>query len=86
MRTQILAIVVAIAAVFLLGIPSFQKTSQFRNSKIAVLETSMGNITLEFFPNAAPKHVENFKTLARKGFYDGVEISPCNQRIYDSGW
>ena len=30
-----------------------------------------GQITLEFFPADAPKHVENFVNLARKGFYDG---------------
>lgn len=30
-----------------------------------------GQITLEFFPAEAPKHVENFVNLARKGFYDG---------------
>ena len=29
-----------------------------------------GQITLEFFPADAPKHVENFVKLARKGFYD----------------
>ncbi len=74
MRTQILAIVVAIAAVFLLGNSVFSKDLTVPDSEIAVLETSMGNITLEFFPNAAPKHVENFKTLARKGFYDGVKF------------
>jgi len=30
-----------------------------------------GQITLEFFPADAPKHVENFLKLARAGFYDG---------------
>jgi cyclophilin family peptidyl-prolyl cis-trans isomerase len=27
---------------------------------------------MEFFPNAAPNHVENFKKLAREGFYNGT--------------
>jgi peptidyl-prolyl cis-trans isomerase B (cyclophilin B) len=31
-----------------------------------------GEITIEFFPEDAPKTVENFVTLAKKGFYDGV--------------
>jgi cyclophilin family peptidyl-prolyl cis-trans isomerase len=30
-----------------------------------------GQVTLELFPADAPKHVENFVTLVRKGFYDG---------------
>ena len=36
----------------------------------AVIETTYGNIELEFFPDKAPKHVENFVTLAKSGFYD----------------
>jgi peptidyl-prolyl cis-trans isomerase B (cyclophilin B) len=31
-----------------------------------------GEIHLEFFPADAPKTVENFVTLAKKGFYDGL--------------
>ncbi len=38
------------------------------------LETSAGDMTLEFFPDKAPGHVENFLALARKGFYDGTRF------------
>lgn len=38
----------------------------------ATLETSAGSMTLEFFPDKAPGHVENFVKLAEKGFYDGT--------------
>ncbi|MBI4241265.1 MAG: peptidylprolyl isomerase [Candidatus Rokubacteria bacterium] len=31
-----------------------------------------GTIKIEFFPEDAPKTVENFVTLAKKGFYDGL--------------
>ena len=31
-----------------------------------------GEIRIEFFPEDAPKTVENFVTLAKKGFYDGL--------------
>ena len=41
-------------------------------AEVAVLETSEGQMTLEFWPEVAPKTVDNFKTLARKGFYDGT--------------
>jgi len=37
-----------------------------------VLETSMGNITFQFFPDKAPNHVRNFLRLASVGFYDGT--------------
>ncbi|HEX5135025.1 MAG TPA: peptidylprolyl isomerase, partial [Thermoanaerobaculia bacterium] len=32
----------------------------------------MGDITIKFFYDRAPKHVENFIDLAGKGFYDGT--------------
>src|SRR3989442_9656605 len=33
-----------------------------------------GEIVLEFFPQDAPRHVQNFLTLAKKGFYDGQRV------------
>ncbi|KAG9206364.1 hypothetical protein G6514_005091 [Epicoccum nigrum] len=38
----------------------------------AVLHTSLGDIALRLFPDAAPKAVENFSTHARAGYYNGV--------------
>jgi peptidyl-prolyl cis-trans isomerase B (cyclophilin B) len=38
----------------------------------AVLDTSAGTMTLEFFEDKAPGHVKNFVELAEKGFYDGT--------------
>lgn len=40
--------------------------------QIAVLHTSMGDIRIRLFPDAAPKAVENFKGLINQGYYDGV--------------
>lgn len=38
--------------------------------EVAVIETSKGRLVLEFWPDVAPKTVENFKKLAREGFYN----------------
>ena len=38
----------------------------------AIIDTTFGLIELTFFPNKAPKHVENFVNLAKSGFYDGT--------------
>jgi len=38
----------------------------------ATLETSMGNIVIELYPNDAPRTVANFIGLAKRGFYDGI--------------
>jgi peptidyl-prolyl cis-trans isomerase B (cyclophilin B) len=41
-------------------------------SEVAVITTTEGELTLEFWPDVAPKTVENFKNLANKNFYDGT--------------
>ncbi|GIV67712.1 peptidylprolyl isomerase [Caldilinea sp.] len=38
----------------------------------ATIQTDRGDITLELYPQHAPKTVNNFVFLAREGFYDGV--------------
>jgi len=38
----------------------------------AVLETSRGSMTLELFPESAPKTVVRFSELVKKGFYNGL--------------
>ena len=42
--------------------------------KIATMTTAKGTIELELFEKEAPKTVENFVTLAKKGFYDGLRF------------
>jgi peptidyl-prolyl cis-trans isomerase B (cyclophilin B) len=37
-----------------------------------VLETTLGDITLELLPDKAPNHVRNFLRLAQAGVYDGM--------------
>lgn len=39
-----------------------------------LLHTSQGDITLELFPDKAPKSVANFLQYVRDGFYDGTTI------------
>jgi len=46
-------------------------------SEAAQFATTEGEMIIEFWPDVAPKTVENFKALARKGFYDGT----CFHRI-----
>jgi peptidyl-prolyl cis-trans isomerase B (cyclophilin B) len=40
--------------------------------EVAVMETTKGRMVFEFWSKDAPKTVANFKTLARKGFFDGT--------------
>ena len=47
------------------------------DTEVAIIKTNQGEMKIEFWPDVAPKTVENFKTLAGKGFYDGT----CFHRI-----
>ncbi len=46
--------------------------SSLNESEIGIIETAQGTIKVEFFPDAAPAHVESFVNLANEGFFDGV--------------
>ncbi len=41
-------------------------------NELAIISTTEGEMVVEFWPDVAPGHVENFKKLAQKGFYDGT--------------
>jgi peptidyl-prolyl cis-trans isomerase B (cyclophilin B) len=44
------------------------------NPKARITMAGGGVITLELYSDVAPKHVENFVTLANKGFYNGLKF------------
>jgi peptidyl-prolyl cis-trans isomerase B (cyclophilin B) len=41
-------------------------------NEVAVISTTEGDMVVRFWPDVAPKTVENFKKLAKDGFYDGT--------------
>ncbi|MBM3809272.1 MAG: peptidylprolyl isomerase [Acidimicrobiia bacterium] len=49
---------------------SIEELSRYR----AVLDTSLGEITVSFTPDKAPNHVRNFLRLAQSGLYDGMSF------------
>jgi len=42
------------------------------SNEVAVIETSEGDMVVQFWNDAAPNTIENFKKLARSGFYNGT--------------
>lgn len=50
----------------------FQTELPEEGEEVAVLHTSMGDICIRLFPEAAPKAVENFKTHIKDGYYNGL--------------
>jgi peptidyl-prolyl cis-trans isomerase B (cyclophilin B) len=76
---------ILIAFIFFLTLSISQSFSQgvrykkFRSEEVkkmseqqAIIHTTLGDITLKFFPEVAPNHVNNFIELAKKGFYNGT--------------
>src|SRR6266536_3304681 len=49
-----------------------EKNSMNSSNEVAVIKTSEGEMVVQFWTDAAPKTIENFKKLAREGFYDGT--------------
>ncbi len=50
----------------------FQLEMPSVGEQIAVMHTSMGDVSIRFFPEGAPKAVDNFIKLSQKGYYDGL--------------
>src|SRR5579875_1101335 len=46
--------------------------TQDAKTPTATVETTEGSFTVEFWPDVAPNHVENFLKLSREGFYNGL--------------
>ncbi len=44
---------------------------------VAVLDTAKGKIVIMFYPEKAPKTVQNFEDLANAKFYDGTRFHRC---------
>lgn len=52
--------------------PTMTPSPSPTQNEVAVIKTSEGEMVAEFWPDVAPETVENFKKLARQGFYDGT--------------
>ena len=77
MRFRLLALVMGMAALLAvqgLAFPAAeaqQGGKKVKQTAVITMEKG-GEIKMEFYPADAPKTVENFVTLAKKGFYDGL--------------
>jgi peptidyl-prolyl cis-trans isomerase B (cyclophilin B) len=60
------------AAVAIVTVRAEETKPMNSTKEVAVIKTSEGEMVAEFWPDVAPNTVENFKKLARSGFYDGT--------------
>ena len=49
-----------------------EKKTNLPKEDFAVISTSYGDMVVQFFEGAAPKHVESFKLHAKNGYYNGT--------------
>lgn len=52
--------------------PGYQFYPPQKGDTVAIMKTSMGDISIKLFPEKAPKAVENFVTHAKNGYYDSL--------------
>lgn len=71
---NMLAVAAAVACCQVPSLVAEEESSQAvaEPREIAVMETSKGTMTFEFWEDVAPGTVANFKKLAKEGFYDGT--------------
>jgi len=72
MKLPILMLFLIGAAAFAADEKKEEKTPLNSSNEVAVIKTSEGDMVVQFWTDAAPNTVENFKKLARQGFYDGT--------------
>lgn len=51
---------------------NYQIKAATTGDTVAVMDTTMGKISIKLFPDKAPKTVENFVTHAKNGYYNGL--------------
>lgn len=76
----LLYLVILIVIVLLIGLVAGdkgnnkEKKNMTENKKNVTIETNLGNIELELYPDQAPKTVANFVKLAEANFYDNTKF------------
>jgi peptidyl-prolyl cis-trans isomerase B (cyclophilin B) len=71
--SMVLAVALVSTAVFATEEEEKPKTTPTNSAnEVAVIKTSEGDMVVQFWTDAAPNTVGNFKKLARQGFYDGT--------------
>jgi peptidyl-prolyl cis-trans isomerase B (cyclophilin B) len=63
--------IIAIVAVAMIGLMVPSVFAQY-DGPVVILETTQGKITIEFFTEYAPEHVQNFVTLSTTGYYENT--------------
>src|ERR1700757_3427242 len=72
MKLFILPLVLLNSTVFAADEKKEEKAPMNSSNEVAVIKTSEGDMVVQFWTDAAPNTIENFKKLAKQGFYNGT--------------
>jgi len=73
MKLSIFAVALLLeSAVFAADEKKAENPTMNASNEVAVIKTSEGDMVVQFWSDAAPNTIENFKKLARSSFYDGT--------------
>jgi peptidyl-prolyl cis-trans isomerase B (cyclophilin B) len=95
MKRPVFILICFVLSLMLLTYESFSQEVRFKkfsskevkkmSEQQAIIRTKLGDITLKFFPDVAPNHVNNFIELAKKGFYNGTTFHRVVPRFVIQG-
>jgi len=72
MKLSILAVALLLSSALFAAQENKENPPMNASNEVAVIKTSEGDMVVQFWNDAAPNTIENFKKLARSGFYDGT--------------
>jgi peptidyl-prolyl cis-trans isomerase B (cyclophilin B) len=72
MKMSILAALFLGSTLFAAEEKNAESPTMNASNEVAVIKTNEGEMVVQFWTDAAPNTIENFKKLAREGFYDGT--------------
>jgi len=72
MNLSILAVALLLSLALFAAEENQENPPMNASNEVAIIKTSEGDMVVQFWNDAAPSTIENFKKLARSGFYDGT--------------
>src|SRR5256886_2841363 len=72
MKLSILAVALLLSSALFAAEENKENPPMNASNEVAVIKTSEGDMVVQFWNDAAPNTIENFKQLAHSGFYDGT--------------
>src|SRR5437667_7173016 len=72
MKLLVFAVALLLSSALFAAEENQENPTMNASNEVAVIKTSEGDMVVQFWNDTAPNTIENFKKLARSGFYDGT--------------